>query len=105
MSLTGQDEGRPEREMVTLFETVRQLCGAVQLLTESVVKEQERVTAADNAKAAALEALKLADAAIEQQWHHAMAMEARLHEWEVPPVCSCGRNGYEVWCKCGKRLK
>lgn len=105
MSPKGQDEGQPEREMVTLFETVRQLCGAVQLLTESVVKERERATAADEAKTAALEALKMADAAIEEQWHRQMAAEARLHEWEVPPTCSCGRNSYEVWCKCGNRLK
>ena len=46
-----------------------------------------------------------AEAMLEQEYREEVLREARRAEWEPPPVCGCGRIGYEVYCRCGKRLQ
>jgi hypothetical protein len=96
MSRLHQEDGEPERNVVWLVEATRLL---VETLTTKLVQEQDRRFAA------AVEALAAAEEALENEYQQRTLMECRLRDWEVPPLCDCGRSGYEVWCRCGKRLK
>jgi len=102
----GQDDSGRNNDVVRLAEMIGHMCGAIRELTSNNMEERERRALAEEAMATADDARNTVEQELGRQYERNVLIEARLAEWEVPPVCDCGSPSYVVYCRrCGKPLK